>query len=35
MPEKEIDLLIKDIDINKDNEIDYNEFFEMMKRGSF
>lgn len=32
IPDAEIDRLIKEVDFNKDNQIDYNEFFEMMKR---
>lgn len=32
IPDSEIDRLIKEVDFNKDNQIDYSEFIEMMKR---
>lgn len=32
MPDLEIDKLIKEVDFNHDDKIDYNEFLEMMKR---
>lgn len=31
IPDEEIDKLIKEADLNNDNQIDYNEFMEMMK----
>lgn len=30
--DKDIELLMKEVDLNKDNEIDYHEFLAMMKR---
>jgi Ca2+-binding EF-hand superfamily protein len=32
IPEKEIEKLIKEVDFNRDDKIDYNEFLEMMKK---
>ena len=32
IPEKEIEKLIKEVDFNHDDKIDYNEFLNMMKR---
>jgi calcium-dependent protein kinase len=32
IPEKEIEKLIKEVDFNHDDKIDYNEFLDMMKR---
>jgi Ca2+-binding EF-hand superfamily protein len=32
MPAKDIEKLIKEVDIDKDGQIDYNEFLEMMKK---
>ena len=32
IPEKEVDRLIKEVDFNNDEKIDYNEFLEMMRR---
>ena len=32
IPDSEIDKLIAEADLNNDNEIDYNEFLEMMKK---
>jgi len=31
IPEKDIERLISEVDVNKDSQIDYNEFIEMMK----
>jgi len=31
IPEKEIERLIQEVDVNRDNQIDYSEFLEMMK----
>lgn len=32
IPDEEIEKLIQEVDINHDNEVDYNEFLEMMKK---
>jgi Ca2+-binding EF-hand superfamily protein len=32
IPDAEIEKLIKEVDVNNDNQIDYNEFIEMMKK---
>lgn len=32
IPEPEIEKLMKEVDLNKDNQIDYSEFLEMMKK---
>lgn len=32
IPEREIEQLIKEVDKDNDNQIDYNEFLEMMKK---
>jgi calcium-dependent protein kinase len=32
LPENEIEILIKEVDINNDNQVDYKEFFEMMRK---
>jgi Ca2+-binding EF-hand superfamily protein len=32
IPENEVERLIKEVDFNNDEKIDYNEFLDMMKR---
>jgi uncharacterized tellurite resistance protein B-like protein len=32
IPDSEIEQIIKEVDVNNDNMIDYNEFLEMMKK---
>ena len=32
IPDAEVERLIKEVDFNNDNQVDYNEFLEMMKK---